>query len=129
MLGFGQQQQIQQQAQSSSINHPFGQDILHDAQPIFSITPSSLQKKLIIPCHRTVKAKFQFEAPNVLEDDVLNLISMAPYIANGLDNSIYLSNGRDKTKLIDLNVIYISSVKWNHPTGNNYLAIGWNDKV
>jgi WD40 repeat protein len=134
VFGFGQQQQIQQQAQSqsSSINHPFGQDILRDfrdSQTIVSMTPSSLQKKKpIVPRRRTVKAEFQLEAPDVLEDDALNLVSVGQYIAIGLENSVYLSNGGDTTESIDLDVVYVSSVKWNH-SNRNHLAIGANDEV
>jgi WD40 repeat protein len=71
--------------------------------------------------------KFMLQAPRLLQDDLLSLVSSGPMLAVALHYSVYLSyNGKVK-KVRNESRGYITSIKWS---GNHsFLAFGSNARV
>ena len=70
---------------------------------------------------------FMLQAPQLLQDDLLSLVSSGPMLAVALNDSVYLSKDGKVKKIRNDSREYITSVKWS---GNDsLLAFGSNAQV
>ena len=106
---------------TSSFESPFTQDILRstDSAPVPSSTVRQTRSISTVPT-------FVADAPMVLQDDDLNLISVGPRVAVALDDSVYLmkSEGTEAIKFPDDQLV--TSLKWSPEAS---LAMGTNQEV
>jgi WD40 repeat protein len=111
-------------SRSSSLprtENPYQQDILRAS---LSTVPAvrKVPRRTIPTTHTSM-----LQAPNLLQDDFLSLVSSGPMLAVALHDSIYLSKDKKIQKIRNESKEYITSVKWS---GNHrFLAFGSQESV